>query len=406
MSQTALLSGSKLCEGVYTVKNVISRDGFSVLYRAQSIKSGATVAIREFYPVDLCVRDTDNGHLKARFEDIGLFTTIREKFARESEMISRLDHPNIIKVYDTFEQNNTAYSVMDYIEGDLLSDIVIEDGRLKIGDATRYIEKIGAGLDYLHKYRIGNLIFTPESVVVRSVDNMPVIIDIGIVKRYAATMIPKEKMNESDSFNVPHGKTALFDPKADVFTLVAMFCYMIVGAQAVVWGRFPDVFEIRFARDLYDSPTIPISLVSTLNKALSEKNTESVKDFLEAIKFDLTSAKVDLAHKKTQETEEPIEMSLAPKPVRKAPPVFNHPLPNKFGNKSKVVEKIDEEEEDYGDEVKKATPWRWVVTIVILIALAMAALFISTSLENDKLNHPMDSQRPKHKSTTVRPVYD
>ena len=73
---------------------------------------------------------------------------------KEAQTIAELDNPNVVSIFDIFEENETAYYVMKYVEGGSLSDIVSEDNPLPEDLAVKYIRQIGNALDYLHKRRL------------------------------------------------------------------------------------------------------------------------------------------------------------------------------------------------------------------------------------------------------------
>lgn len=102
------------------------------------------MAIKEFFPKTLCNRDSDTSQVRpATDANSGLVEKFRRKFLKEAEHIAAMDSPYIVNITDVFEENGTAYYIMDYIEGKTLSEIVKGNGPLPEHKAIEYVRKIG-----------------------------------------------------------------------------------------------------------------------------------------------------------------------------------------------------------------------------------------------------------------------
>ena len=106
---------SLLQGGRYKIVETLGQGGFGITYLA--IQSGLErkVAIKEFFMKEFCERDEATSHVtlgtESNRETVNRF---REKFLKEARNIARLNHPNIIRIFDVFEENGTAYYVMEY----------------------------------------------------------------------------------------------------------------------------------------------------------------------------------------------------------------------------------------------------------------------------------------------------
>ena len=109
--------GTFLQGGRYEILRYISSGGFGCTYEARDTNFTSkvkTVAIKEFFVKDFCNRDTvSNSVLVATLGKKELVERLRNKFIEEAEALYDLQHPNIVRVTDKFEENNTAYYVMD-----------------------------------------------------------------------------------------------------------------------------------------------------------------------------------------------------------------------------------------------------------------------------------------------------
>ena len=114
-----LKPGSKLQNGKYEIIRTLGQGGFGITYVAEQVALNREVAIKEFFMKEYCERDdsTSQVMLGTTAGNRDLVTKFREKFVREARMIARLDHPNVVKIYDVFEENGTAYYVMQFLAG-------------------------------------------------------------------------------------------------------------------------------------------------------------------------------------------------------------------------------------------------------------------------------------------------
>ena len=135
-----LQPGAHLQGGKYIIEKVLGQGGFGITYLAEQTNLGRKVCIKEFFMKEYGERTA----AKASDDDETVLTAVspvtsaageimdryRVKFVKEAKTIARLDHPGIVRIHDVFEENGTAYYVMDYIEGESLYEKVKRDGAL------------------------------------------------------------------------------------------------------------------------------------------------------------------------------------------------------------------------------------------------------------------------------------
>ena len=112
-----------------------------------------------------------------------LVEKLRKKFIEEAKAIFKMNHPNIVKVHDIFEENGTAYYVMDYIDGKSLGDIVKQRGQLPEAEAVGYIRQVADALKYVHSLNRLHLDIKPGNVMVDATGHA-MLIDFGASKHY------------------------------------------------------------------------------------------------------------------------------------------------------------------------------------------------------------------------------
>lgn len=234
-----LKSQTILQGGRYVIHGVLGRGGFGVTYLAEQVMAKRKVCIKEFFPKDYYTRGDDTRSLMLASQ--GFATSMnryKEKFVKEAQTIAALDHHNIIPIYDVFEENNTAYYVMEYIDGESLSDVIKRRGALSESEAVDYICQAGSALEYLHDRRIMHLDVKPGNIMVRRKDNRVVLIDFGLSKHYDAQ---SGEATSTTPVGVSHGYAPLeqykqggvstFSPETDIYSLGATLYCLLTGQR-------------------------------------------------------------------------------------------------------------------------------------------------------------------------------
>ena len=281
-----LKPGALLRHNSYRIERILGQGGFGITYLATDLPLERFVAIKEFFPKDYCERESTTSHITiGTSSNVDLISRLKAKFLKEARNIAKLDHPGIIKIHSAFEENNTAYYVMEYIEGRNLSEMVKQTGSLSESKAIQYISKVGDTLDYIHKQNINHLDIKPANIMIRKSDDRPALIDFGLAKQYDA----EGNQTSTTPTGISHGFAPLeqykvggvseFSPQTDVYSLAATLFYLISG---IVPPHATDLIE----NDLTFPHTFPLSLQPPIRKAMSTKRQnrpESVQEFLNSL---------------------------------------------------------------------------------------------------------------------------
>lgn len=146
-----LSANTELQNGKYRIIRVLGQGGFGITYLAEHTMLDKKVAIKEFFPKEYCDRDENTSHLTIGTKNsIEIVEMLKTKFIKEAKNISKLNHKNIITIHDIFQENDTAYYVMEYVNGASLSQMVKENGALPEGKAISYIKKVADAEGYMH----------------------------------------------------------------------------------------------------------------------------------------------------------------------------------------------------------------------------------------------------------------
>lgn len=223
-----LTIGTLLRGGSYKIEKVLGQGSFGITYLAEHTNLGRKVAIKEFFMKELNSRGED-GSITG-MTDGSLSQNYCVKFQKEAINLSRLDHPNIVRVTDSFSENGTFYYVMDYIEGQNLNDYV-KSHHMDEAEATSIIKSVADALIYMHEEKhMLHLDLKPGNVMRRNSDGHIFLIDFGLCKHFSEDGQPETSttigLGTAGYAPIEQGnkaKNGEFRPTIDVYALGATF---------------------------------------------------------------------------------------------------------------------------------------------------------------------------------------
>ena len=299
-----LRQGTLLKHGEYRIECELGHGGFGVTYLAVQVGLNRRVAIKEFFMSEYCNRDAETSHVTVPSEGSKeLVAKFRNKFIKEAQNIAGLKHPHIISIYDVFEDNGTAYYVMEYLDHGSLADVVKHQGRLPEADALRYIRQIADALRYIHARKMNHLDVKPGNILIDEEDHA-VLIDFGLSKRYD----DEGNQTSTTPVGISHGYAPLeqykkggvgtFSPATDIYSLGATLYKLITGTTP------PDVNDI-----LTDGlPTHPGIISPAVFMAIEQamqpnknKRPQTIEEFLAL--FDASAANASVKESASVSTE-------------------------------------------------------------------------------------------------------
>lgn len=283
---STLTSGSQLQSGKYEIVKVLGQGGFGITYLVRHIMLDTYYAVKEFFPQDYCNRDSTTSHITVATQaNTELVSRLRNRFVTEARNMTRLKHSGIISIHDIFEENGTAYYVMDYIEGKSLDEMVTEDGPMQENKALEYIRKVSDAVSYIHDHHITHFDLKPANIMVRRVDNQPVLIDFGLSKQYTESGHARSTL----LMGVSHGFSPLeqymqdgietFSPRTDVYALGATLYFLVTG-------RIPPEALKLVGTDIEVPESVSLSTRDAIKwamKPLRQERCPSAQVFLESL---------------------------------------------------------------------------------------------------------------------------
>ena len=229
----ALPHGSVL-NGRYILGRVLGQGGFGITYVAKDYKTDGIMAVKEYLPDEFATRTGTHEVTSYVGERRDNFEYGKECFLKEAETLAKfIGNDNIVRIHSYFEENGTAYFVMDYVEGESFQKYIRDHGG-KIGwrDAERVLLPIMDALDAVHAEGIIHRDVTPDNIFITKSGGVK-LLDFGAAryslgdKSCSLDIVLKHGFAPKEQYS-RHGKQG---PYTDVYSLAASYYYAITGVK-------------------------------------------------------------------------------------------------------------------------------------------------------------------------------
>jgi len=255
--------------GRYEVEKEIGRGAMGLVYLGKDPKIGRTVAIKTMA-------------LSAEFEGNEL-DNVKTRFFREAEAAGRLNHPNIVTIYDAGEEQELAYIAMDFLKGKDLSNYSRVGDLLPLDTVLTITADVASALDYAHKLNVVHRDIKPANIIYDEKTGSTKVTDFGVACLTDASSTKTGTMIGSPSFMSPEqvcgGKV---DGRSDIFSLGVTLFKLTTGklpfesesiaalTHKITNEKHPDIRKLL--------PDAPACLNSIINKALQKEPDKRYKD--------------------------------------------------------------------------------------------------------------------------------
>ena len=272
--------------GDYWILRQLGEGGAGITYLAEAKNTGEKVAVKEFFMKD---RSGRSGTHVTNSSTDGNFEKYKTKHINEARKLMDLGGKhNIIRVTDLFEANNTAYYVMEYIEGGNLSDYIKRKGKLPPEEATNLILQIADSVSFMHSQKMLHLDIKPKNVMLRN-EGTPILIDFGLSKVYDDNGEPESTTSIAgftDGYS-PNEQASYRDGKGfpvtmDIYALGATLFHMVTGTKPPSASDVMNLHE-DFLEELRNA-NVPDVLQKCIDKAMASlvKNRyQTVEQFVQ-----------------------------------------------------------------------------------------------------------------------------
>lgn len=228
----------------YTIVRTLGQGGFGITYLVESrvviggLSTTVRFAIKELFLQVLCERGADAVSVSYPNSAKTEVSNALRAFVSEAGRLQRLgiQHDNIVKVGDVFEANNTAYYVMEYLDGVSLAEYVRQRGRLNFGQAQVLLRPVYEAVAVLHRNSVAHYDIKPQNIMIvnRSGREHAVLIDFGLAKHYdgqgqATSSLATSGYTPGYAPVEQYTGIHRFAPTADVYALAATMTFCLTG---------------------------------------------------------------------------------------------------------------------------------------------------------------------------------
>jgi len=235
----------------YRIDGLVARSGMASIFRATDSRTGRKVAIKIPHP-------------EVESDPVSF-----DRFRREQDIGTKLDHPGVMKVLPQDPERSQVYMAMEWVNGRLLREILKDQGKLPPERAVKIALGIGDALDYIHRNGIVHRDLKPENIMVDADDRVK-LIDFGIAGQEGARRLTFAKLSQlmgtPDYISPEQVKGKRGDARSDIYALGVMLYEMLTG-EVPFHGA--NAFAIMNDR-LVNNPVPPRELDAGISPQLQE----------------------------------------------------------------------------------------------------------------------------------------
>ncbi len=222
----------------YRIEQVLGQGGFGITYLAHDEALDQKVALKEYFPNSLASRDSSSTRVLINSEnDKELFVWGLERFLEETRILAKLSHPNIVRVLNFLEENQTGYMIMQFEEGDILQNWLqrFPDGRPSQKEIFSFLSPLLDALKLVHDNGIMHRDIKPDNIYMRKRDSSPVLLDFGAARSAIGGKSQTLAAIVSAGYSPieQYGDISGQGPWTDIYALGAVLYNIVTGTKPV-----------------------------------------------------------------------------------------------------------------------------------------------------------------------------
>jgi serine/threonine protein kinase len=215
-----MLTTGAVLQGRCRIVSLLGQGGMGAVYRAWHLTLNMPLAIKEMVPQPEL--------------DTQMLGQMRQQFQQEAAVLARLNHPNLVRVIDHFEEEGSVYLVMDFVEGESLADRIAREGALPEDEVLAWAGQLLDALNHCHGQGVIHRDIKPQNVIVRP-DGRVVLVDFGLVKLWNVTDphtctvmrgMGTPEYAPPEQYGTQPGHT---DPRSDIYGAGAALYHALTG---------------------------------------------------------------------------------------------------------------------------------------------------------------------------------
>jgi serine/threonine-protein kinase len=247
--------------GRYRIDRELGRGAMGVVYLARDPKINRLLAIKAIA-------------LAAEFSEVDL-AGARERFFREAEMAGRLNHPNIVVIYDAGEDQGLAYIVMEYLRGGHLSDYASSSRQLPVATVLDICARVADALQFAHRQSVVHRDIKPANIMFDADSNALKITDFGIARLTDGGSTKTGIVLGTPSFMSPEQlEGRRLDGRSDLFAL-GVSLYQLICGQLPFRADSMTALMYKIANEPHTPlasirPDVPAAVDRIVNRALAK----------------------------------------------------------------------------------------------------------------------------------------
>lgn len=228
------LRPNSILRGKYLVGRMLGQGGFGITYIGLDLALDTKVAIKECYPMTMASRDcsvSNRLQWNTRMTENDLWRQGCDNFLKEARKMAKMrDIPEVVRVQDTFEENNTAYIVMDFVEGITLKQWLEQNGIMQPQSCVDMLRPLITALGSLHQQGFIHRDISPDNIMVQP-DGHLRLLDMGAAKelttqdQHMSQLVTKQGFSPIEQY----AENGDIGPWTDIYAMCATICYCLTG---------------------------------------------------------------------------------------------------------------------------------------------------------------------------------